>query len=41
MPVVFAIHQLSDKTPRDVRLGVTCDYYDKGWIGRVVDAHRR
>lgn len=37
MPV-FAIHQLSDKTPRDVRLGVTCDYYDKGWIGRVVDA---
>lgn len=35
---VFVIYQLKRTTDRDIRLGVTCDYYDKGWLGRVIDA---
>lgn len=38
MPTVYAINQLRHDTPRDVRLGVTCDYYDFGWFDRVVAA---
>ncbi len=38
MPTVYAIHQLSDKADRETRLSVTCDYYDKGWAHRVIDA---
>lgn len=34
----YVVHQLKHETPRDIRLGVTCDYYDKGWLGRVIDA---